>query len=548
MQKKVLLIQPPVQDFYDTDVRLQPIGLCYLKAIAKKHHPHIQVTIKDYHQGHGKRTIRWPNEVSYLKPYYGHRDILPFCGFHHYSHFGMDFEKIITDILSEKPDLLGISSLFSPYYREALTIAGLVKENSNIPVLFGGSHVSAMPEFMLSRPEVDFIIRGEGERPFVEFLHEFYGDRDYSKVSALGFKKDGKIYMNPILPNYDQSEIPYPDLSDFSPQTYLYKNRPQTFVITSRSCPHKCSFCSVHTTFGTNYRRNSVDQVMAELKQRYAEGYRVFDFEDDNLTFYKDEMKDLCRKISSEFKSNVELVAMNGISYLSLDAELIKLMAEAGFKKINLSLVTSNSSVLKTTKRPHTVEKYIRIIEMLKENNIGVTSYQILGLPQEPLDSQIQTLAFNARMPVLLGASPFYLTPNSPIAGLYAPRTENEVFLARLSAMAIETELFDRPDIYTLFITTRIFNFLKSADIKKQSADIDETLENLAVKDQRNALGAEFLRKLFKDEKYYYFDGKTANPSDVFKFPLFQKIWDETEFITSVNGGRISLTNATVTA
>ncbi|MGH7855164.1 MAG: hypothetical protein ACREP3_17070, partial [Candidatus Binatia bacterium] len=48
---KVLLIQPPVQDFYDTDVRLQPIGLCYLKAAVKKHLPDIDVVVKDYHGG-----------------------------------------------------------------------------------------------------------------------------------------------------------------------------------------------------------------------------------------------------------------------------------------------------------------------------------------------------------------------------------------------------------------------------------------------------------------------------------------------------------------
>ena len=67
----------------------------------------------------------------------------------------------------------------------------------------------------------------------------------------------------------------------------------------------------------------------------------------------------------------------------------------------------------------------------------------------------IQTLAFNARLPVLLGASPFYQTPNSPIArGLEL--TEGDFIKARLTALAIETDHFKRDDIYTLFVTTRI--------------------------------------------------------------------------------------------
>ena len=63
---KVLLIQPPVQDFYDTDLRLQPIGLGYLKAAVQKHLPDVEVFIKDYHAGCGRKTIAVPRELQYL--------------------------------------------------------------------------------------------------------------------------------------------------------------------------------------------------------------------------------------------------------------------------------------------------------------------------------------------------------------------------------------------------------------------------------------------------------------------------------------------------
>jgi hypothetical protein len=61
---KVLLVQPPVQDFYDTDVRLQPIGLCYLKAAVNKHLPEVEVIIKDFHAGCGRKTVKIPQETS----------------------------------------------------------------------------------------------------------------------------------------------------------------------------------------------------------------------------------------------------------------------------------------------------------------------------------------------------------------------------------------------------------------------------------------------------------------------------------------------------
>ena len=167
---KILLIQPPVQDFYDTDIRLQPLGLCMLKAAARKFLPHIQVIVRDYHQGYGRKTIPLPAELSYLRDYFKYPDTSPFSTFFHYCHFGASFDEIAEEAAHEKPDMVGISSLFSPYHREALACAREIKKRLNIPVLMGGSHVSAAPLSVLNDPSVDFIIRGEGERAFVEFL------------------------------------------------------------------------------------------------------------------------------------------------------------------------------------------------------------------------------------------------------------------------------------------------------------------------------------------------------------------------------------------
>jgi hypothetical protein len=85
---KVLLIQPPVQDFYDTDVRLQPIGLCYLKAAMQKHLPDVEVIVTDAHGGAGRRTAAIPKELRYLADYYSVNDKSPFSTFHRYYHFG----------------------------------------------------------------------------------------------------------------------------------------------------------------------------------------------------------------------------------------------------------------------------------------------------------------------------------------------------------------------------------------------------------------------------------------------------------------------------
>src|SRR5262244_294706 len=534
---KVLLIQPPVQDFYDTDVRLQPIGLCYLKAAVKKHLSDVDVIIKDYHGDCGRRTVAAPKELRYLTDYYSVADKSPFSTFHQYYHFGKPFDEIESEIAEIRPDVVGISSLFTPYYREVLEVAACGKKRLNIPVIVGGSHASAIPESLLSSTNIDYVIRGEGEKGLVEFLRYLRGQKRIEDVPNLIYKRDNEIVLNQPGDNYPIDELPFPDLSDLSPPSYTLAGKPMTFMITSRSCPHRCSFCSVHTTFGHYYRRRSLENVLAEIELRYQQGFRVIDFEDDNLTYYKSTFKELCRRLVARFpRGEMELVAMNGISYLSLDEELLELMFRAGFSHLNLALVSSDKTVRETTKRPHTLESYLKVVDKAHQLGFKVVSYQILGLPNESLDSMIQTLAFNARLPVLLGASPFYRTPSSPIAG-GLDLTERDYVRARLTALAIETDQFRREDIYTLFVTTRIINFLKGLPLTS-SASLGDLL-NICWPNNRTNIGCELLRSLQTTKRLYFWTNEGVRENEKFRSEIFSRVLLQAGGIGCQNGQRI---------
>src|SRR5262245_27933047 len=536
---KVLLVQPPVQDFYDTDVRLQPIGLAYLKAAIRKHLPDIDVTIQDYHSGCGRQTVPIPKELRYLAEYYPVADKSPFSTFHQYYHFGKSFDQIESEIVALKPDVVGISCLFTPYYREALEVAARVKKRANAIVVMGGSHASAVPESLLASPHVDYVIRGEGEKPFVEFLRAIQNQQCVEGLPNLAYKRNGACVLNPLQDNFPIDDLPIPDLSDFSPMNYTLAGKAMTFMITSRSCPHKCSFCSVHTTFGTNYRRRELEKVLEEIELRYQQGYRVIDFEDDNLTYYKQTFKELCRRLIARFPNReLEYVAMNGISYLSLDDELLELMYQAGFSHLNLALVSSDKTVRETTKRPHTLEAYVKVVNRAHQLGFKIVSYQILGLPNETLDSMIQTLAFNARLPVLLGASPFYQTPNAPISRSLE-LTEADFVKARLTALAIETDNFCRDDIYTLFVATRMLNFLKGLPIGAPTS----VMELMACHwpERRMRIGFDLLQGLAESGRLCFATAQGLLENRNFRTDLFVRVLSEADTIQCQDGGKVSV-------
>ncbi|MCX5903556.1 MAG: cobalamin B12-binding domain-containing protein [Proteobacteria bacterium] len=133
---KILLIQPPVRDFYQTAIRTQPIGLAYLAAALEQ--TGCDVEILDCQVTNQKKSIPVPERFSGITEFYPRGDLSPFRLFSGYHHFGLSYEEIKERINQSSADVIGISSQFTPYCEEAGTIASLAKAiNVTTPVIMG---------------------------------------------------------------------------------------------------------------------------------------------------------------------------------------------------------------------------------------------------------------------------------------------------------------------------------------------------------------------------------------------------------------------------
>ena len=121
---KILLIQPPIRDFYQTSIRTQPLGLAYLAASLQRCGQ--EVEILDC-QTERKKSIPIPSELFYLRDLYPFCDRSPFKLYTGYFHFGMGWEEIGQKIKDSRADVFGISSSFTPYHGEAMEIARIIK-------------------------------------------------------------------------------------------------------------------------------------------------------------------------------------------------------------------------------------------------------------------------------------------------------------------------------------------------------------------------------------------------------------------------------------
>lgn len=468
---KVLLIQPPIQDFYQTSIRTQPIGLAYLAASLKSHG--YEVEILDCQIGN-KKPIPIPSELSYLRGFYPFDDRSPFKLYTGYYHFGMGWREVEEKIKNSKADVFGISSSFTPYHGEALEMARIIKEwDPKKIVVMGGAHVSCDPVSALQspvqqNPHVDYVVMGEGEIRFPSLLEriERKGKGSIKDIDGIGYRENGEIKINPLqtyIRNLDSLPFPARELLDL--ERYRIKKKRSTMIITSRGCPHRCAYCSAHLVMGSSFRTRSPDAIikeMAECRRRY--GIEDFDIEDDNFTFDRERAKKLMSHVIENFgEEKLNLSAMNGVSFASLDEELLKLMKRSGFKTINLSLVSINPFTKEKMGRPEGMTGFDKILKWAERVGLHVIAYAILGMPGQTVGEMVNTLIYLMGKRVLIGPSVYYPTPGT----LLFERCKKEGILPSLfsqwrsSAFPVETKEFNRLDLLTLFRLARLINFIK---------------------------------------------------------------------------------------
>ncbi len=381
----IILIQPPIRDFYHTPHRTQPLGLQYLAAALNA--SGLTADIIDCHH-HRSQKIEWPKAFSYLAAHYRY-DRGPFRMFHQYRQFG--------SMPKEWPDALafGISANFSAYINEAIKIAEKLKaEKPQRITIFGGAHATAAAEELIDHPAVDIIILGEGETVLPEVVNAIKEKRlarltqpgVYIEMPGLSIRNTG------IIRTADLNAIPDPLRIKSETHRYRHYGKPYAAIITSRGCPHGCRFCVIHIVAGRQYRARSPESVLEEMSRCRREGIMCFHIEDDNFTFDRERAMAILRGITRRFGENqIDLVFPNGLSYADLDGELIQWLSKSGVRNLPLAMATGSADLRKDWRRPD--GNLERAIQDGLAAKMTVALYLFLGMPGQSVSEMAESIA-----------------------------------------------------------------------------------------------------------------------------------------------------------
>ena len=319
---------------------------------------------------------------------------------------GKEIIRLVTELC---PDYIGVTG-FTLQYLAAKEIFRAVKQiNPGIVTVFGGQHASALTECVMKEtPEIDFIIKGEGEIAFPALVEGLATrDKGFKQVGGLAFRENGRVVVNPpsLLTDLDDLEYPWQvvnplDYAGGMGHGFMAKRQPVAPVLSSRGCPYSCTFCGGSLVLGRKLRLRDPKKFVDEIEYLVdTSGIREIHIVDDNFTFYKEHAAQVCEEILHR-RLDITWSLPNGIRVDSVDYSLLKLMKEAGCYYMAFGIEFGSERMLKITKKQLSLDNAKQTIAQAEKLGFITHGFFMMGHPQEKREDTLATINTARKMPL----------------------------------------------------------------------------------------------------------------------------------------------------
>lgn len=307
-----------------------------------------------------------------------------------------NLEKIAENLIELKPDIIGFSC-YIWNINHTKKLISMVKSAIDPIVVLGGPEVSFnVQEIFETQPKVDFIISGEGEKPFVSLINAILNQSNYSDIPGLCYRDENKIY---IKKPYETSEIPP---TPYSKEYMDNLNGRLAYLETSRGCPFSCAFC-LSGSCG-NVRFFDIKRAKDEIIKLGNSGAKTIKLVDRTFNCNRKRAFEIFKFIIENHGTAIP----NGICFHFeiagdiLDQQTISLLstAPAGLIQFEIGLQSFNPKTLEEINRKTDVARLVENIEkLIAPGNIHIHIDLIAGLPHEDLQSFKNSfnIAFNLK-------------------------------------------------------------------------------------------------------------------------------------------------------
>ncbi len=310
-------------------------------------------------------------------------------------------------------DLVGITSTTGDY-ADALGTARRVKQVApETRVVMGGPHVSVQDVETLEAGNADVVVRGEGEG----IMRSICKDTPLEEIEGITYRRNGKIFRNePPRSRPDLVGLPFP--KSMGSARLLGVKREFGLVVSSRGCPHRCSFCMTSSLQGHTWRARPVESMVAELEQ--FSGVRYVFFVDDNFTLDPQRVEALCG-IIKERGFPFRWACMGRADSIVRHENLLEKMFKAGLIALFIGVESANPASLREAHKQQTRTTIQQAFEIIHAYPIISVASIMFGFDSDTLDTMDENIEFVIDLnPTALQATVLTPFPGTEVYEQYA--------------------------------------------------------------------------------------------------------------------------------
>ena len=367
---KVLFIEPPKEEWFVMGEYLPPpYGIIQLAAYLEKEAKDVEIEVLD-------------------------------CNAQH-----VDWNDLQKHIETSNPDIVASSSLATcNTYVVARTLETAKKANPDILTVTGGQHFTATAQESLETfPEINVIVRGEGEQTITELVRNATDKAAQAKTKGISFRHKGKVVHNPPRPLIENLEtLPYPGYHLVKNVVHKYhfammagSDAPYALIEGARGCPHDCTFCTQWQHWEGKWRAKSPKRIAEEMEfchQNY--GSKFIWLTDDNLGAGT-RINDLADEIiKRKMPDDVTWFVQARCDDIVRNKEALPKLRRSGLNWVLLGVENPEPATLTNFRKGIVPEDARQAVKLLKENGIFAHTMFIIGNRKDTVQSISQVREF----------------------------------------------------------------------------------------------------------------------------------------------------------
>ncbi len=317
-----------------------------------------------------------------------------------------DPETVLAVAQELRPKLVGFSIIFQYYLDEFANLMARLRQAGILAHFTVGGHLPSLAprEVLDALPDVDSIVRFEGELTTVELLHQLHQPETWSSIEGLVFRRGSNVVINPPRTLISNLDVLPPPVRSHS--RLMTRGIRVASLLASRGCVYDCSFCSIRQFYngapGPLRRVRAPEAVVAEMRELFLRhGVRFFIFQDDDFAAKTQQQRhwiDAFLHALDEANLVEEVRWKISCRVDDIDGELVARCRNHGLIAVYLGVESGSPAGLLALNKRVTVEQNLEAIETLKKFGVAFDMGFMLFDPESTLDTIQENTDFLRRV------------------------------------------------------------------------------------------------------------------------------------------------------